>query len=71
MTIEDFLKDLDIINHYCQTIQEDKCQHCCASSVCLLNDICLDIPTRSSFEDTLRSTKKAVEIIKGGRNDKR
>ena len=61
-TLDDFLKALDVINSYCETMQDyGDDQECCDD--CILTNCCLDIPIRSSFESAIESTKKAIELI--------
>lgn len=61
-TMEEFLKDLDTINAFCDERAEGPNSNFCNS--CPLNDYCIAIPTRSSVEDLIRHAKKCVEIIK-------
>lgn len=61
-TLDDFLKALDAVNDYCETKQDKEGERNCCDD-CILTKICLDIPTRSSFESAIESTKKAIELI--------
>lgn len=73
-TLDDFLKDLDTINEFCDqtsliesTYGDDYYKSACND--CPLNDYCDAIPTRSSCVSAFRNVKKCVEIIrdyKGG-----
>ena len=68
-TMDDFLKDLDTINEFCDqmsliesTYGDDYYKSACND--CPLNDYCIAIPTRSSFEDLIRHVKRCVDIVK-------
>lgn len=74
-TLDDFLKDLDTINEFCDqtpliesTYGDDYYKSACND--CPLNDYCDAIPTRSSIEDLIQRAIVCVEIIrnfKGGK----
>ena len=75
-TMDDFLKDLDTLNEFCDqtslnesTYGDDYYKSACND--CPLNDYCDAIPTRSSFEDLIRHVKRCADIVKenkgGGR----
>ena len=61
--LDTFLSDLDAIDDYCDE-QKEKLGYpnCCKG--CILNDYCLDIPTRSHFEAGIKTANKAVDLIR-------
>lgn len=62
-TLDDFLKALDEVNEFCETMQDNEDgQHCCDN--CILTKICLDIPIRSTFEASVRAAQEALDTIK-------
>lgn len=67
-TLDEFLKALDVINDYCETHQDyGDDQECC--DVCILKDCCLDIPVRSTFEESIKAAQKALETIKRSKKE--
>ncbi len=63
-TLDEFLKALNEINDYCETKQHKEGERYCCCDDCILTKICLDIPTRSLFEASVRAAKEALEAIK-------
>lgn len=68
-TLDDFLKDLDTINEFCDqtsliesTYGDDYYKSACHD--CPLNKYCLVIPTRSSFENLIQRAKRCADIVK-------
>lgn len=56
-TLDAFLSDIDTVNDYCKG-QKGSC------GKCILNDYCLDIPTRSRLEAGMIAANNAVELIR-------
>lgn len=61
-TLDDILKNLDTINDFCDQRTDSYYRSACNG--CPLNDYCIAIPTRSSFEDLIRHAKRCAEIVK-------
>lgn len=68
-TLDEFLKDLNIINDFCDqmsliesTYGDDYYISVCND--CPLNDYCIAIPTRSSFENLIQRAKRCADIVK-------
>lgn len=61
--LKEFLSNLDTLDNYCAEKHEnDGVPNVCEG--CILNDYCLDVPTRSSFEAKVRAANKAVNLIR-------
>lgn len=67
-TLDIFLQKLDTVNNFCDARVNRKGEDN-ACKGCVLNDYCLNIPSRKSYEAAVKNIDKCIELIRRAKEE--
>lgn len=69
-TLNDFLQKVDAVNDFCDARVNNRGEEN-ACKDCVLNDYCLNIPSRESYKAAFMSVDKCMELIRRAKEEEK